>query len=315
MVLIDRNSLDDARKYLSRLFSIHGDAQKLAIFLSEKIKLAHSINPNNWNLNFDTNSNFIRFNVGHEYCIDVGKNELLVLCLKSSLPEPFKKANEDFYFRGFSDSKELINSSFFDKTPDCLVKVPNSIGVVFKKNSGKWLKTISASNDAFIKYALENTSILPQMERAHSVGAVGYLSERTKTDIPNPSFVLKAIVENEERMNEKLQQISDEELDERTKTYSRKPVKIGTSTSVFLRNPYVIVQAKRKANGICQDCGHPAPFSTRGTNEPFLEVHHIVPLAEDGEDTIENVVALCPNCHRKRHYGQATEQQKDVPIS
>ncbi|WP_416274545.1 HNH endonuclease, partial [Lamprobacter sp.] len=25
--------------------------------------------------------------------------------------------------------------------------------------------------------------------------------------------------------------------------------------------------------------------------------------AEHGADTTENVVALCPNCHRKRHHG------------
>ncbi|WP_425484228.1 HNH endonuclease [Desulfobacter latus] len=22
-----------------------------------------------------------------------------------------------------------------------------------------------------------------------------------------------------------------------------------------------------------------------------------------GKDTIENTIAICPNCHRKRHYG------------
>jgi len=39
----------------------------------------------------------------------------------------------------------------------------------------------------------------------------------------------------------------------------------------------------------------------RGT--PYLEVHHRVPLAENGEDTVENAVAICPNCHRKAHDG------------
>jgi len=28
-----------------------------------------------------------------------------------------------------------------------------------------------------------------------------------------------------------------------------------------------------------------------------------VPLSEGGEDTLENAIALCPNCHRKMHYG------------
>jgi 5-methylcytosine-specific restriction enzyme A len=35
--------------------------------------------------------------------------------------------------------------------------------------------------------------------------------------------------------------------------------------------------------------------------EHYLECHHIVWLAEGGEDTIANTVALCPNCHRKMH--------------
>ena len=26
-------------------------------------------------------------------------------------------------------------------------------------------------------------------------------------------------------------------------------------------------------------------------------------LSNDGEDTVENAEALCPNCHREKHYG------------
>ena len=39
----------------------------------------------------------------------------------------------------------------------------------------------------------------------------------------------------------------------------------------------------------------------RKNGEPYLETHHIVWLSEGGEDSIENTVALCPNCHRKMH--------------
>ena len=37
--------------------------------------------------------------------------------------------------------------------------------------------------------------------------------------------------------------------------------------------------------------------------EPFLEVHHVKSLSDGGEDTLDNVIALCPNCHREKHYG------------
>jgi 5-methylcytosine-specific restriction protein A len=32
-------------------------------------------------------------------------------------------------------------------------------------------------------------------------------------------------------------------------------------------------------------------------------VHHRIPLAKGGEDSVDNAVAVCPNCHRKGHYG------------
>ncbi|WP_244850561.1 HNH endonuclease [Brevibacillus halotolerans] len=32
-----------------------------------------------------------------------------------------------------------------------------------------------------------------------------------------------------------------------------------------------------------------------------METHHIQWLSRYGADSIENTVALCPNCHRKMH--------------
>lgn len=68
----------------------------------------------------------------------------------------------------------------------------------------------------------------------------------------------------------------------------------------YVRNRYVSEFAKKRANGICQLCGKPAPFETRN-GEPYLEAHHIIPLANEGTDSIDNIAALCPNCHRKMH--------------
>jgi len=52
--------------------------------------------------------------------------------------------------------------------------------------------------------------------------------------------------------------------------------------------------------GTCELCDQPAPF-TKKNGDPYLEVHHVKQLADGGEDTINNAVALCPNCHRKMH--------------
>lgn len=53
-----------------------------------------------------------------------------------------------------------------------------------------------------------------------------------------------------------------------------------------------------RANGHCQLCGQEAPFKTPD-GIPYLEVHHLVPVSEGGSNDVGNLVALCPNCHRK----------------
>ncbi|ELC3158849.1 HNH endonuclease [Vibrio harveyi] len=58
--------------------------------------------------------------------------------------------------------------------------------------------------------------------------------------------------------------------------------------------------ALEHANGICQLCEHPSPFK-KPDGSDFLEVHHIKWLSKDGPDTEDNVIGLCPNCHRKMH--------------
>ncbi|TCS35618.1 5-methylcytosine-specific restriction protein A [Paucimonas lemoignei] len=58
--------------------------------------------------------------------------------------------------------------------------------------------------------------------------------------------------------------------------------------------------ALRRANGICEACGEPAPFKDQA-GLPFLEVHHLHRLADSGPDKPGNVAAICPNCHRRAH--------------
>ncbi|GAH25955.1 unnamed protein product, partial [marine sediment metagenome] len=54
----------------------------------------------------------------------------------------------------------------------------------------------------------------------------------------------------------------------------------------------------------CQVCGW-IGFKKK-SGEDFIEAHHIVQLSEKKEGSLctENVVLLCPNCHREIHYGK-----------
>lgn len=91
---------------------------------------------------------------------------------------------------------------------------------------------------------------------------------------------------------------------------SQKTAHRAVTTDTYIRDPYIARYAKERAQGVCQLCGMPAPFDDAKGN-PYLESHHIVWLSEGGEDTIENTVALCPNCHRRMH---VLKRPQDVRI-
>ncbi len=90
---------------------------------------------------------------------------------------------------------------------------------------------------------------------------------------------------------------------QRLATASRVPTKYAVAQFVFRRNPDVVAEALVRARGCCESCKRPAPFYRVTDGAPFLEVHHKVTLADGGEDSVENAVALCPNCHRQSHHG------------
>ncbi len=107
-------------------------------------------------------------------------------------------------------------------------------------------------------------------------------------------------VESLKRKKKEARRLSDEEIARRAKFSPKQPGNRQVTSNQLETSPWVTEHAKRRAKGMCQLCGQPAPFNDKA-GAPFLETHHIVWLASGGEDSIENTVALCPNCHRMMH--------------
>ncbi len=59
----------------------------------------------------------------------------------------------------------------------------------------------------------------------------------------------------------------------------------------------------QRAGGICELCCQPGFVTASGSI--YLETHHVIPLSDEGPDHESNVVALCPDDHRKAHFGAA----------
>ena len=90
---------------------------------------------------------------------------------------------------------------------------------------------------------------------------------------------------------------------QRLASASKVPVQSVRAVVVFNRNPDVVAEVLVRAQGSCERCHQPAPFLRRSDGTPYLEVHHLIPLAEGGEDSVANAAAMCPNCHRESHFG------------
>jgi 5-methylcytosine-specific restriction endonuclease McrA len=80
------------------------------------------------------------------------------------------------------------------------------------------------------------------------------------------------------------------------------PIVVETTAKAYQRDLEVAAWLLQNARGKCEVCRRPAPF-IGDDGKPFLECHHVRPLADGGSDTPTNAVAICPNCHRRSHHG------------
>jgi 5-methylcytosine-specific restriction endonuclease McrA len=105
----------------------------------------------------------------------------------------------------------------------------------------------------------------------------------------------------------RLEELSFDELltkyQARSAQRSRRPTRRVLNAYEYDRDPLVITIARKRAGHRCEarNCAHPTFETSEGV--AYTEVHHIIPLADGGEDTINNVACLCPAHHREVHLG------------
>lgn len=82
----------------------------------------------------------------------------------------------------------------------------------------------------------------------------------------------------------------------------RTPVRGGTG---YRRDAAVRSYVIQRSKGRCEHCG---TFGFEMVNGFFyVEAHHVIALSAQGPDTVDNVIALCPEHHRQAHYGRGAE--------
>lgn len=84
------------------------------------------------------------------------------------------------------------------------------------------------------------------------------------------------------------------------------------SKEIYYRDPQVRINAMIEANYKCElDNNHKTFIKSDGCK--YIETHHIIPFSEQKNfkksiDVEDNMICLCPNCHKEVHYGKNREQ-------
>lgn len=100
--------------------------------------------------------------------------------------------------------------------------------------------------------------------------------------------------------NRKFARMKSEELKVRASAARKLPTKRAVTSTKIVRDQAGAEYVKRIAKGPCDLCRDAAPFKDK-FGHPYLECHHVIRLADDGEDSVKNAIALCANCDRKMH--------------
>ena len=92
-----------------------------------------------------------------------------------------------------------------------------------------------------------------------------------------------------------------------------RPERVAYTGFRYARDPQVRAAVMARAGGYCEYCGEQGFLCADGSR--YLEAHHILALADDGEDRLTNVIAICPGEHREVHYGERQEEMEREMIA
>jgi predicted HNH restriction endonuclease len=81
---------------------------------------------------------------------------------------------------------------------------------------------------------------------------------------------------------------------------SHKSEKIIINGKAFKRQNYLMVQIKKYRDYKCQFC---STQIQKANGKYYIEACHIIAKSEGGKDRLDNILILCPNCHKLFDYG------------
>lgn len=152
---------------------------------------------------------------------------------------------------------------------------------------------------------------------------LNYIVELGLLDIDDQRLLLDEI-EKESRYQEYVNDVQPIQMPQGKLPRSR-PKKFGTSER-YSSNPRRSRNALEEAGFKCELNQNHTTFVNKKSKKQYMEAHHLIPMREQGAfeydiDVPENILCICPTCHRKIHLAedrakreilkQAYEKKKD----
>jgi len=143
-----------------------------------------------------------------------------------------------------------------------------------------------------------------------STGSTEPSSEEAHVGSPDEDAVDTGTTTGGGDSGESLDELRDAASEAGEKDVPERTVSTTQSTTEYTRSEKVKQYVKARADGHCEGCGEPAPFTSK-TGEPYLHAHHVHELSEGGSDVPQTVISLCPNCHYRVHHGEDGEEYNE----
>lgn len=160
---------------------------------------------------------------------------------------------------------------------------------------------------------------------------INLIDEPTKqeqTEIENEKIIISSYIdddENESDYIEKVDNIDEKNINEDVcqDAYKVEPVAITKFDKKrrFRTNPLLGKIAIKKSYYQCEKDFNHHTFPSKKTNKSYMEAHHLIPVCYQKEiwgkyhvniDCVENLVSLCPTCHKAFHFGTNEVKNKMI---
>lgn len=260
--------------------------------LIQSADFAASIAPEAWGVTLWPNQ--LRLNVGRVEVLVVREDRVLLNCAGQAGESPFIGPN----FRSATYKSVPDPKCAFEGTIEKFAKLADEL----QPHHRRFIELVGRkkSGDPVSGSSLAPGDRQPVIAFARRFLAID-LSQDTRIVLP-PVMAQDLAYILDRDVNRSLQDSAVARRN-RLQNAPKKPEEIQVTTRAFRRNADVIAEVLLRAQGRCERCKANAPFLKEKDGSPFLEVHHTKQLSMGGDDTVENALALCPNCHREMHFG------------